>query len=151
MTWSDLPRRSMFLPFIHRAVRHLAGYRAAAVGDCGPGARCVGDARGASTQRVVLTPSGRRLPIDDEGSDVVELSEKGFYELRGDQRAEGNQNLTVVAVNVDPVEADLTPIDPKEIVAAALGGATEGEGAQPNGIPLTPEAKERISGSGGIC
>jgi hypothetical protein len=88
---------------------------------------------------VVLTPSGRRLPIDDEGSDVLELSEKGFYELRGD----GNVNTTVVAVNVDPVEADLTPIDPKEIVAAALGGTTEGEGAQPNGIPLTPEAKEK--------
>ena len=95
---------------------------------------------------MVLTPSGRRLPIDDEGSDVVELSEKGFYELR-----DGNQRMAVVAVNVDPVEADLTPIDPKEIVAAALGGATEGEGAQPNGIPLTPEAKERISGSGGTC
>ena len=47
-----------------------------------------------------------------------------------------------MAVNVDPAEADLTPIDPKEIVAAALGGATEGEGAQPNGIPLTPEAKK---------
>jgi hypothetical protein len=140
VTWSDLPQRSMFLPFIHRAVRHLAGYTEpqpwVTVGQ-------VLDAslapRGASTQRVVLTPSGRRLPIDDEGSDVLELSEKGFYELRGD----GNVNTTVVAVNVDPVEADLTPIDPKEIVAAALGGTTEGEGAQPNGIPLTPEAKEK--------
>ena len=60
---------------------------------------------------------------------------------------DGNQSTRSCAVNVDPVEADL-PIDPKEIVAAALGGATEGEGAQPNGIPLTPEAKERISGSG---
>jgi len=140
VTWSDLPQRSVFLPFIHRAVRHLAGYTEpqpwVTVGQ-------VLDAsvapRGASVQRVVLTPSGRRLPIEDEGSDVVELSEKGFYELRGDN----NQAMTVVAVNVDPVEADLTPIDPKEIVAAAMGGSTEGEGAQPNGIPLTPEAKEK--------
>jgi hypothetical protein len=140
VTWSDLPQRSVFLPFIHRAVRHLAGYTEpqpwVTVGQ-------VLDAsvapRGASAQRVVLTPSGRRLPIEDEGSDVVELSEKGFYELRGDN----NQAMTVVAVNVDPVEADLTPIDPKEIVAAAMGGSTEGEGAQPNGIPLTPEAKEK--------
>jgi hypothetical protein len=140
VTWSDLPQRSMFLPFIHRAVRHLAGYTEpqpwVTVGQ-------VLDAslapRAASTQRVVLTPSGRRLPIDDEGSDVLELSEKGFYELRGD----GNMSTAVVAVNVDPVEADLTPIDPKEIVAAALGGTTEGEGAQPNGIPLTNEAKEK--------
>ena len=140
VTWSDLPQRSMFLPFIHRVVRHLAGYTEpqpwVTVGQ-------VLDAslapRAASTQRVVLTPSGRRLPIDDEGSDVLELSEKGFYELRGD----GNMSTAVVAVNVDPVEADLTPIDPKEIVAAALGGTTEGEGAQPNGIPLTNEAKEK--------
>jgi hypothetical protein len=144
VTWTDLPQKSLFLPLVHRAVRHLAGYREpqpwVTVGQ-------VLDAsvapRGAATQRVVLTPSGRRLPIEDEGSDVLELGEKGFYELRGDQRAEGNQNLTVVAVNVNPAEADLTPIDPKEIVAAAMGGPTGGEGAQPNGVPLTPEAKER--------
>jgi hypothetical protein len=79
------------------------------------------------------------MPIEDEGSDVVELSEKGFYELRGD----ANQNLSVVAVNVDPVEADLTPIDAKEIVAAATGGSAGGDGSQPNGVPLTPEAREK--------
>jgi hypothetical protein len=47
-----------------------------------------------------------------------------------------------VAVNVDPAEADLTPIDPKEIVAAATGGSV-GEGSQPTGVPLTPEAREK--------
>jgi len=26
VTWSDLPQRPMFLPFVHRAIRHLAGY-----------------------------------------------------------------------------------------------------------------------------
>jgi hypothetical protein len=141
VTWSDLPQRPMFLPFVHRASRHLAGYTEpqpwVTVGQ-------VLDAslapRGASTQRVVLTPSGRRVPIEDEGSDVVELSEKGFYELRGDA---ANMNHTVVAVNVDPVEADLTPIDAKEIVAAATGGSAGGDGSQPNGIPLTPEAREK--------
>ena len=141
VTWSDLPQRPMFLPFVHRAIRHLAGYAEpqpwVTVGQ-------VLDAsvapRGASIQRVVLTPSGRRVPIEDEGSDVVELSEKGFYELRGDA---ANMNHTVVAVNVDPVEADLTPIDAKEIVAAATGGSAGGDGSQPNGIPLTPEAREK--------
>ena len=144
LTWSDLPQKPVFLPFVHRVVRHLAGYREpqpwVTVGQ-------VLDAsvapRGASSQRVVLTPSGRRLPIEDEGADVLELSEKGFYELRGDQRTDGNQSVTVVAVNVDPVEADLTPIDPKEIVAAAMGGSAAGEGTGPTGVPLTPEAKER--------
>jgi hypothetical protein len=144
VTWTDLPQKSLFLPLVHRAVRHLAGYREpqpwVTVGQ-------VLDAsvapRGASTQRVVLTPGGRRLPIEDEGSDVLELREKGFYELRGDQRSDGNQGVTVVAVNVDPAEADLTPIDPKEIVAAAMGNSTGGEAAQPAGVPLTAEARER--------
>jgi hypothetical protein len=58
-------------------------------------------------------------------------------------RGDNNTNHFVVAVNVDPAEADLTPIDPKEIVAAAMGGSTEGEGSQPNGIPLTAEAREK--------
>ena len=144
VTWTDLPQKSLFLPLVHRAVRHLAGYREpqpwVTVGQ-------VLDAsvapRGASTQRVVLTPSGRRLPIEDEGSDVLELAEKGFYELRGDQRADGNQSVTVVAVNVDPAEADLTPIDPKEIVAAAMGDSAGGAGTAPTGVPLTPEAQEK--------
>jgi hypothetical protein len=139
VTWTDLPQKSVFLPFVHRAVRHLAGYSEpqpwVTVGQV---LDASASPRGTSTQRVVLTPSGRRLPIEDEGSDVVELAEQGFYELRGD----GNQNVTVVAVNVDPAEADLTPIEPKEIVAAATGGAS-GEGSQPNAVPLTPEAKER--------
>jgi hypothetical protein len=87
---------------------------------------------------VLLTPSGRRLPLDDEGSDVLELTEQGFYELRG----EANQADAVVAANVDPAEADLTPMDPHEITAAAVGGATEAGSAQP-GVPLTPEAREK--------
>ena len=66
----------------------------------------------------LLTPSGRRLPLDDEGSDVLELTEQGFYEVRG----EANQAEAIVAANVDPAEADLTPMDPKEIAAAAVGG-----------------------------
>ncbi len=139
VTWSDLPQRSVFLPFIHRSVRHLAGYTEpqpwVTVGQVLAASAAP---RGAAAQRVVLTPSGRRVPIEDEGSDVVELSEKGFYELRGDS----SQSMNVVAVNVDPAEADLTPMDPKEIVAAAIGGSA-GDGSQPNGVPMTPEDKEK--------
>jgi hypothetical protein len=142
VSWSDLPQRPVFLPFVHRAVRHLAGYTepqpwvtVGQVLDASIGAV----PRGASAQRVVLTPSGRRVPLEDEGSDVVELSEQGFYELRGD----GNQAVSVVAVNVDPLEADLTPMDPKEIAAAAVGGPAGGDGTATNGVPLTPEAKEK--------
>jgi hypothetical protein len=48
-----------------------------------------------------------------------------------------------VASNVDPAEADLTPMDPKEIVAAAVGAAGGVEGGPGAGVPMTPEAQER--------
>ena len=48
----------------------------------------------------------------------------------------------MVAVNVDPAEADLTPIDPKEDRRRGHGRVHGRRGAQPT-APLTPEAKER--------
>jgi hypothetical protein len=98
-----------------------------------------GTARGATpVGRVALTPSGRRVSLDEEGSEVLSLSETGFYELRG---GSGDTEVGVVASNVDPAESDLTPMDPKEIVAATIGAPTGAEGGGP-GVPLTPEAKE---------
>jgi hypothetical protein len=78
------------------------------------------------------------VPLQDEGSDVMELGEHGFYELRGEE-----DDVAVVAVNVDAAEADLTPMDPKEIVVAAIGGPGDAEGGAGAGLPLTPEAQER--------
>ena len=37
----------------------------------------------------------------------------------------------------------LSSDQPGEIVAAATGGSTGGDGSQPNGIPLTAEAREK--------
>jgi hypothetical protein len=140
VSWSDLPTKPVFLPFIHQAVRHLAGYTEPepwlTIGQVLNTAAVA--ARGPAAQRVVLTPSGRRLPLDDEGTDVLELTEQGFYEIRGD----ANQSDGIVAANVDPAEADLTPMDPREITAAAVG-AGDGTVGQPAGVPLTPEAREK--------
>jgi hypothetical protein len=139
VSWSDLPTKPVFLPFIHQTVRHLAGYAEPepwlTVGQVLNASAAI--AKAPAMPRVLLTPTGRRLPLDDEGSDVLELTEQGFYEIRGEQ----NQAEVVVAANVDPAEADLTPMDPKEITAAAVGGG-EAEGSQ-NGVPLTPEAREK--------
>jgi hypothetical protein len=139
--WSDLPTRGVFLPFVHQSMRFLSGYSeprpwlgVGQVLDASTGALSKGDVG----QRVVLTPSGRRVPLQDEGSDVMELTEQGFYELRG----EGN-DVAVVAVNVDAAEADLTPMDPKEIVVAAIGAPGSVEGGEGSGVPLTPEAQEK--------
>ena len=138
-SWSDLPTRGVFVPFIHQSMRHLAGYAVPRPW------LTVGQVLDASTaavkqdaaQRVVLTPSGRRVPLQDEGSEVVELTEQGFYELRA-----RDKDVVVIAANVDPAEGDLSMMDPKEIALAATGSA-ESAGAQGGGIPLTPEAQER--------
>jgi hypothetical protein len=139
--WSDLPKRAVFVPFIHQSMRHLSQYTEPrpwlTVGQ-------VLDASSAPipkadlARRVVLTPAGRRVPLQDEGSDVMELGEQGFYELRG----LNNTNVVVVASNVDPAESDLTPMDPKEIVAIATGGPGDG-GSGGGGVPMTPEAQEK--------
>jgi len=140
VSWSDLPTKPVFLPFIHQSIRHLAGYAEPqpwlTVGQVFNTSAVA--ARGNANQRVVLTPSGRRVPLDDEGTDVLELTEQGFYEVRGD----ANQADAIVAANVDPAEADLTPMDPNEIRAAAVGGDPESAGT-PSAVPLTPDAREK--------
>jgi hypothetical protein len=141
LAWSDFPLKPVFLPFVHRAVRHLSAYAEPApwstVGQ-------VLDASfGASGSQplsgVVITPSGRQVPVDDEGGEVLELTEQGFYELRS--RA-GDGVTAVVASNVDSAESDLTTMDPKEIVAAAIGGE-DGASRAAAGVPLPPDAQER--------
>jgi hypothetical protein len=142
-SWSDVPLRPIFLPFIHRAVRYLAAYKESqpwlTVGDVlDPSATT--SAKATSAQGMVLTPSGQRLPIEEEGSDVMQLDEAGFYELR---RGGAQSDTAVIASNVSPAEADLTPLDPKEITAAALpqsGSVRGGPGGQ---VQLTPEGREK--------
>ena len=139
-SWTDLPMKPVFLPFVHRSATYLAAYVAPqpslTVGQVldptASGAR-----KGQAPPRVLLTPAGQRVDLTDEGAEVLELAEQGFYELRG----EGNE-AAVVAANVDPAEADPAVIDPAEIVSAASGGAAGGAAAG-GGTPLTPEAQEK--------
>ena len=140
-SWTDLPLKPVFLPFVHRSVQHLASYREPrpwlTVGEVLDPGVAAAVPKTPEAQRVVLTPSGRRLPLDDEGSDVMELTEQGFYELR---TAKADSDVAVVATNVDPTEADLTPMDPKDIVLAVGNNA---QGAPTAGVPMTPEAREK--------
>jgi hypothetical protein len=105
-SWSELPTRSVFVPFVHQSMRHLAAYAEPRpwlnVGQVLDAS--MAGLKADTTQRVALTPSGKRLPLQDEGSEVMELTEQGFYELRA-----RDEEAVVVAANVDPAEADLYP------------------------------------------
>lgn len=141
LLWNDLPLKPMFLPFVHRALRHLTAYAEPApwltVGQVLDPSTL--DPTAPEAASVALTPSGRRVAIGRTGGDVLVMNEQGFYEVRGIQAgAEG----TVVASNVDVSESDLTTLDPREIVAAATAvpGALNTARRE---APLSPEAQER--------
>ena len=139
LAWSDLPLKPVFLPFVHQAMRHLAAYAEPSPWLTVGQVLDTSSGPAGAQARVVLTPSGRRTSVGEEGSEVVELTEQGFYEVRGQS---ADSALMVVASNVDPAESDLTPMDPKEIVAAASGATGDG----PDGgsaTPPTPESQER--------
>ena len=142
LAWSDLPLKPVYLPFVHRAVRHLSAYTEAVpwltVGQVLDAS--LGETASRPVGAVAVTPAGRRVPMDEEGSDVLELTEQGFYELR---TGTGESVTAVVASNVDSVESDLTVMDPKEIVAAATAGGGDGLRSSAAGVPPPPDAQER--------
>ena len=141
LSWSDLPLKPVYLPFVHQVLRHLSVYAQTTpwltVGQVlDPAA---GASRGVTPSgRVALTPSGHRVPLDEEGADVLSLNETGFYSVRSEL---GDAELAVVASNVDSAESDLTAMDPKDIVAATLGAPTGVPGGG-TGLPQTREAQE---------
>jgi hypothetical protein len=146
LVWNDLAVKPVFLPFVHQMARHLAAYRAPApwstVGD-------VLDPAASSTpktamQQAVVSPSGKRMPIDGEGPDVVELAEQGFYEVRG--LAAGAAPALIVAANVDLKESDLSAIPAADVVAAATGRAGGSTAAAAEVAPsdASQESAQRI-------
>ncbi|MBI2834970.1 MAG: BatA domain-containing protein [Acidobacteria bacterium] len=142
LLWNDLALKPVFLPFVHRMVRHLAAYTEPTpwltIGQVLEPSPTT--ARAPTTGRVALTPSGHRIALDDEGPDVLELAEQGFYEIRAQGR--GSAPPVTVASNVDLSESDLTSMDPREVVAMVAGHSSSARMAG-RAIELTPEAEER--------
>jgi len=109
-SWSDLPVKPVFLPFAHELMRHAAGYRPDA------GWLTVGDAIDTGVEAsLVVGPDGRRQSPPD-GSTVMPVESAGFHDVRGPREA---QPLRVVAVNVNPREAEAQVLDP-EVMRQAL-------------------------------
>ena len=136
-TWTDIAVKPIFLPLVHQLVRYLAHYEPATswvtvgqVLDLNARAKD-------KSPRIVVTPAGERLTVSATGQGnqgLLELSQQGVYEVRSSAAATGRPES--IAVNLDPAESDLAPLDPRELVAAVTGHATSAAAAQP---PATEE------------
>jgi hypothetical protein len=142
LAWNDLPLKPVFLPFVHRVAMTLAGYSER------PAWVTVGEVldagvrpAGAPEPRIVLTPGGERVTLDTEGPEVLEMAEQGFYEVRAANREAAP--ALIVATNVDLAEADLTPMDPREVAAGAMGHAGGAAAAAGENTIVSDEEQER--------
>jgi hypothetical protein len=128
-SWTDIGVKPVFLPLVHQLVRYLAHYEPSTswftVGQVlDLTARAKG--RADRSDRIVVTPSGERITHagGGEGNEgLLELNEQGVYEIRPTSAPAGRPEA--IAVNLDPAESDLNPIDPRELVAAVTGHATQ--------------------------
>jgi hypothetical protein len=147
-TWTDIAVKPVFLPLVHQLVRYLAHYEppvswltVGQVLDLTAKSRAGGD-------RLVVTPSGQRLTPGAASQNVrgvVELTEQGFYEVRSPASTPAVRP-EAVAVNLDPVESDLAPLDPRELVASVTGHASPSGNEPTAGQEMTVEETERRQG-----
>jgi hypothetical protein len=120
-SWNSFALKPVYLPFVHQLVRYLARYEQPASW------RTVGQVVDLSTllksraERVVVTPADERIRIPASEAGLLELNEQGTYEIRSG--AGPSTRPDRIAVNLDPAESDLTPMDPQELVAAVTGRA----------------------------
>ena len=144
--WSDLPVQPVFLPLVHQMVRYLAGYterRAALVVGQAIDLEAARRIAGGGSDFVLEAPGGARTPLGASAS-AVPVDQPGFYTLRA---LDADLAPQAVAVNVDPAEGDLTPLDVDAVQAAmaplGAGGAAAAAGAA---AQMSPVERERRQG-----
>jgi hypothetical protein len=142
-SWNDLAKKPVYLPLVHQIIKYLARYEQPAAW------RTVGDvvdlAAKSKADRAIVTPSNERRTMHTNDPGLLELNEQGIYEIR--TTAMGTGRPERIAVNVDPVESDLTVLDSQELVAFVTGHATQ-SAAQQTQAPqeLTASEAERRQG-----
>jgi hypothetical protein len=154
--WDDFGKKPVFVPFVLQLTRYLSQYDEPsawyAVGrllDVSAPLEALvregsADPKGQTRKPsgVVMTPSGQQLALGEGGAPSVALDEQGFYSVR--MQGTSDRRPFVAAVNLDPAESDLTPLEPREFVAAATGRAAVTASGQSLEHPdLTPEDVEK--------
>lgn len=126
-SFTDIGVKPVFLPLVHQLVRYVAQYEQPSSWYTVGQVLDIAQRAKGRNDRIIVTPSGERIAQTD-GKGLVELSEQGVYEMRSPGAT--NTKAEAIAVNIDPVESDLAPLDPRELVAAVTGHATP-ESAEP--------------------
>jgi hypothetical protein len=156
LSWNDLALKPMFLPFVHQLGRHLSGFKdqpawltIGQVLDIDAAEIAAGATGGAQARsaagRTVLTPAGQRRDLASPAgaagaAAALELTEQGFYEIRGSGREAGP--VIVAASNVSIPESNLERMDPQELVAAVSGNDPSGLTA---GLDVLPDEAQELS------
>jgi hypothetical protein len=130
--WNDLPVQPVFVPFLAGIANHLLG-----------GAGFTSEAELGSTLAVqalglagghIFVPRGEKALGLGAGSEDVLLNQIGFYEVVGGGSTE------LVAVNFDPREADLTPVDATTLERwKGLGTRAADQAQAAAGIPVAED------------
>jgi hypothetical protein len=134
--WTDLPFHPLWVPLAHQlARRSISGSEVRSW-------FTVPHVMDLSREEnvIVEAPSGARTRVaGDSARPIVELVERGFYEVRGARTAIGAGRP--VAANVDLAESDLSHFDPAELVAAITARGARSE-SRAGGTEFTGTAEE---------
>lgn len=137
--WNDLPVRPVFVPFAAESARYLTGAAEETSLVTVDSSLELGRRRESSRMVQVFDPSGDRALSLAEAmeQDAVALDSAGFWELRGEEKTE------IIAVNPDPRESNLRPIETQTLElwrsTGRAGGTVEGAGEQ---TPIKPPSIE---------
>jgi Aerotolerance regulator N-terminal/von Willebrand factor type A domain len=144
-TFTDIAVKPIFLPLVHQLARYLAHYEPSTSWyTVGQVLDLTARAKGRA-DRIVVTPSGERqnrISAGEGAEGLLELNEQGIYEVRSAVSAGGRPEA--IAVNLDPAESDLSPLDPSELVATVTGHASQSQVQTATGpVEMTREESER--------
>lgn len=143
--WNDMPVQPVWVPFLHQLSRHAGAWAEPrqwlTVGQVLDPSRdfAAGAADGANW--VARAPAGGSEVIASGGRRTLALSQHGFYVLRREGEPAGAGRP--VAVNLDPREGDLAPMDPEEIRLAATPAPGDGASESASLTGSTPAERER--------
>lgn len=126
--WTDLPLQPVYLPLVRRMATHTADHRpapvaytAGEVAELSGVAALGGDGITLPYPERVATPpdGGAPIPLTPvDGTAVLPLETAGFYLVRTPGETGGRP--WAVAVNVDPAESELAPLDPAELASSVI-------------------------------